>query len=661
MDSNKVGVFWYIRNRILATMIVILVTIVAVLTILNAVKSADILGQDEKNSLMMDAGDNAKLIGAVLAEQGTIVNTAALALAGMDYEDTDAVENYLEKCLNSNPAALMYYACYDYDGGVYPATHFEIDLDPTTRSWWIDCQKAGKLIYTDPYVDAATGQMIVSACTPYTCEGHTCAVLADISLDSLIEIVNSISSKEDVSAFLLTSTGDVIVHPNSDYLPTEDGSTSLPDVLKVSIDNSDVQSFTDYDGAEKSLVITDIEGVGWKLGVAENKTVVSGRIWSTAISNIIAGVLIAVLSILIVSYVMRRQLAPLGRMRIFVKDRIIGRENVKLQPSESVEIDYLIDETENRFLNTIRKTSDESGTIRNDMETNRDLVMSMSGNIGNISNAMELASGNATQQSGSIESIASQSSQVFSAVDNLAGEAQDMAERASSIIERITSTLPGVLEDKDRATQIAIQSRENLSSAIEETKVIEKIIEVSNTIQSIANQTNLLALNASIEAARAGESGKGFSVVADEIKTLSDTTSSEIGKVNDLIAKVTSSVTKLSDEATKLIEFLDGEVLKDYELLAGMAENYKDDAEYYAEETATIGASSEELLASFTTINHLIESLNDSQKELSNAVNAVNDNIHAISVNSEEVTRGTNHVLERVEDLQDTISTFKLD
>ena len=274
---------------------------------------------------------------------------------------------------------------------------------------------------------------------------------------------------------------------------------------------------------------------------------------------------------------------------------------------------------------------------------------------------MELASGNATQQSGSIESIASQSSQVFSAVDNLAGEAQDMAERASSIIERITSTLPGVLEDKDRATQIAIQSRENLSSAIEETKVIEKIIEVSNTIQSIANQTNLLALNASIEAARAGESGKGFSVVADEIKTLSDTTSSEIGKVNDLIAKVTSSVTKLSDEATKLIEFLDGEVLKDYELLAGMAENYKDDAEYYAEETATIGASSEELLASFTTINHLIESLNDSQKELSNAVNAVNDNIHAISVNSEEVTRGTNHVLERVEDLQDTISTFKLD
>ena len=661
METNKVGIFWHIRNRILATMIAILVTIVAVLTILNAVKSADILGNDEKNSLVMDAGDNAKLIGAVLSEQGTIVNTAALALSGMDYEDTDSVENYLEKCLNSNPAALMYYACYDFDGGVFPATHFEIDLDPTTRGWWIDCQNAGKLIYTDPYVDAATGQMIVSACTPYTCEGHTCAVLADISLDSLIEIVNSISSKDNISAFLLTSSGDVIVHPNSDYLPTDAGCTSLPDVLNVSIDDTGVQTFTDYDGEEKSLVITDIPGVGWKLGVAEDKQVVSGKILSTILSNIIAGVLIAVVSIILVSLVMRSQLAPLGRMKIFVKERIIGRENVRPQPSESFEIDYLIGETENRFLNTIRKTSDESGTIRNEMESNRDLVASMSGNIGNISDAMESASRNASTQSESIESIAMQSSQVYSAADSLASEAQDMAERAASIIEKITSTLPGVLDDKNRATMIANQSRDNLSNAIEETKVIEKIMEVSNTIQSIANQTNLLALNASIEAARAGESGKGFSVVADEIKSLSETTSSEINKVNELITKVTSSVAKLSEEASKLIEFLDVEVLKDYELLAGMAQNYKNDAEYYAQETATIGASSEELLASFTTINQLIENLNDSQKELTDAVSAVNDNIHAISVNSKEVTKGTDHVLERVEELQDTISTFNLD
>ena len=653
--------FWYIRNRILITTVVIMMVIVTSLTILNALKTARIMGQDERDNILLDAEANAKLIGAVLSEQGALVNNAAIALSGMDYEDTDAIENYLEKCLEANPAALMYYACYDYDGGVFPATHFEIDLDPTTRSWWIDCQKAGKLIYTDPYVDAATGQMIVSACTPYTCEGHTCAVLADISIESLVNIVDEISSKENTSGFLLTATGDVIAHENPDYLPNAESITAFEDVADVKIDSRDVQEFTDYDGEKKSVVIADVEGIGWKLGVAEEKSVVSGRIFSTVRSNILVGVFLQILSIILISIVMRKNLSPLGRMRLFVKERIIGLENVKPQPKEAAEIDYLIQETEDRFLSTIRKTSYESDTIHNNMESTRDLVISMNGSINNITDAMEVASSNTMEQSGNIATIAAQSEQVSNAAGSLADEAQEMAERASTIITRIEATLPGVLDDKDRATKIANQSRENLSLAIEETKVIEKIIEVSSAIQAIATQTNLLALNASIEAARAGEAGRGFAVVASEIKALAETTGNEIAKVDDLISKVVSSVSKLSDESTRVIEFLDGEVLKDYEILAGMAEDYKKDATYYAEETATIGASSQELLALFTNINSLIESLNDSQKGLNDVVSSVNDNVQAIYANSEEVSKGTNDVLERVEGLQETISNFKLD
>ena len=65
----------------------------------------------------------------------------------MDYENIDVIEDYLEGCLKENSSALMYYCCYDYDGGVYPADHSKLDLDPTTRQWWIDCQTAGGLIY----------------------------------------------------------------------------------------------------------------------------------------------------------------------------------------------------------------------------------------------------------------------------------------------------------------------------------------------------------------------------------------------------------------------------------------------------------------------------------------------------------------------------------
>ena len=93
---------------------------------------------------------------------------------------------------------------------------------------------------------------------------------------------------------------------------------------------------------------------------------------------------------------------------------------------------------------------------------------------------------------------------------------------------------------------ITLDSKKSLESAIEETKVIGKIVEVSQTISAIAGQTNLLALNASIEAARAGEVGRGFAVVAEEIKQLSNTTGNEIDKVNELVARVTDSVKKTS-------------------------------------------------------------------------------------------------------------------
>ena len=92
--------------------------------------------------------------------------------------------------------------------------------------------------------------------------------------------------------------------------------------------------------------------------------------------------------------------------------------------------------------------------------------------------------------------------------------------------------VPELLEDKKNAIAITLDSKKSLESAIEETKVIGKIVEVSQAISSIAEQTNLLALNASIEAARAGEAGKGFAVVADEINALATQTKDLVGQIN---------------------------------------------------------------------------------------------------------------------------------
>ena len=184
--------------------------------------------------------------------------------------------------------------------------------------------------------------------------------------------------------------------------------------------------------------------------------------------------------------------------------------------------------------------------------------------------------------------------------------------------------------------------------------------EVSQAISEIADQTSLLSLNASIEAARAGEAGKGFAVVAEEIKNLSETTGSEIGKVNDLIEKVMKSVNVLSEASNQIITFLDEVVLKDYDKLEMLADNYKEDAGYYAQVSNMLSENTKEISVSITSINEILTNINLSQKELDEAVQSVNGNLQEITYASETVAEETGNVMNSLSALQTTMKQFNV-
>lgn len=658
--SEKWSFLGSIKGRIILYAALSTILIIVVTAVINSIVLNDALRTSEHNVLTAEAESTSDIIDEWLIGQANVIETIKSALENMDKKNPEAIMDFLEVNLEKNDAALMYYCCFGYNGGVLPANHSSLDLDPTTRSWWKDAIAEGGLIYTAPYVDFATGQMIVSIAVPCKISGEQAVVLADITIDNLIEIVKGVSTDESIQTFLLAGDNSVITHENEAYLPKEEGNTILTDVLQVDLDKEDVFTFTDYDGMEKYCIVRMVETTGWKMGITQNTSVIRGKIKSNLSFPLMADMILLVLTVLMMNFVVSIMLKPLSELKKFVKEKVIGNQNCKTEKSEVKEISYLKEELENRVISTIVKTQQETVRIQDMVSATNTHVAKMNGNIMEISALMEETGASIAGQTQNISDIDSTCRNVTNAIDELAESAQTITSHATEIIERVGQMVPEVLLGKENAINVTVESREKLQNAIEETKVIRQIVEVSQEISEIAEQTNLLSLNASIEAARAGEAGRGFAVVAEEIKKLSETTGSEIEKVNVLTEKVLNSIEALSKASDYIISFLNEIVLKDYDKLEMLAGNYKEDASYYAQMSSALSENAKDLRNNIASINEILGTINLSQKELDTAVQSVNGNLQEITYASETVSEETQNVMGSVSSLQTTVQQFQV-
>lgn len=155
---------------------------------------------------------------------------------------------------------------------------------------------------------------------------------------------------------------------------------------------------------------------------------------------------------------------------------------------------------------------------------------------------------------------------------------------------------------------------EVLNKAIEDSKSVDQVNNLTNDILNISSQTNLLALNASIEAARAGEAGKGFAVVADEIRQLADSSRETANKIQSINSVVVAAVNNLSDNANNLVSYLQQTILPEFQTFVDGGVKYKENASYienamdeFVEKTDVLKKNMDEIAHSINTITTVVD------------------------------------------------------
>lgn len=297
--------------------------------------------------------------------------------------------------------------------------------------------------------------------------------------------------------------------------------------------------------------------------------------------------------------------------------------------------------------------------IQNASERMKSSVGEVSGQIDesnrsamNVSAATEELAASMEEISATIDQIAKNSSDILAEIQEIRDRANDGVNEMNDIKHRAEAMHRDALCSKQTTEDTFAQMGETLRTAVEASKSVEQINELTGNILDIASQTNLLALNASIEAARAGEAGKGFAVVADEIRQLADDSRETAKNIQTISGIVMDAVTSLSDNATGMIDFVNDNIMNDYEKFVEIISQYESDTvemsktlSGFAEETVEITGTMDFVN---TGIDDISNTLEQSSLGISDVANEATQLVMAISSILEE-TQNNKSISEELE------------
>ena len=262
-------------------------------------------------------------------------------------------------------------------------------------------------------------------------------------------------------------------------------------------------------------------------------------------------------------------------------------------------------------------------------------VSSANGSSCDISAAMEELSASMEEVAATASSVNGKAGEVDGNVNELADESGNLQNYADGMEKRASDLESTAISNKNNTSSVIEQILDSLRKAMEDSKSVDRVNDLTNEILSISSQTNLLALNASIEAARAGEAGKGFAVVADEIRQLADSSRETASNIQNINNMVTAAVHELVRNSDEIVKYINETILPDYDRFVQSGRQYREDAVH---------------------VNEIVTSFNNMSGGLRTIVAEITESIRGISLAIDESANAVTTAAMNTNDLVEEIS-----
>lgn len=310
----------------------------------------------------------------------------------------------------------------------------------------------------------------------------------------------------------------------------------------------------------------------------------------------------------------------------------------------------------NQFLdilqNTIGKIVEGSKNLDNMINSVGENVTVSNDNAQDVSSAMEELSATMQEIAATIQTVNDNTESVGKNVVDIADKTGEINNYSQDMRERADSLAKSADENKRTTDEMVGNIVGTLKKAIEDSKSVERVNELTGEILNISSQTNLLALNASIEAARAGEAGKGFAVVADEIRQLADSSRDTANNIQAINEHVTSAVYQLIDNSNKIIKYIEETILVDYDSFVQAGAQYNEDACYISETMQEFAEKTEKLKELMKNTVESIEGISSGVEQSANAVTSS-------AVSTSQLVEQMNSIDKEMSESRNTVGELK--